>query len=259
MATKRRILTVTLLIAFACGIAWLLVISLESEPVYQGKRLGAWLVELDKEMPASNFSDTNGPAATAIQQIGTNAIPYLRSLLKAKDSRLKTALITFTRKHPWLGIHLTPADVLRRRAASAVFCLGSRGPPLMPDIMGMFRSTNYDVALTATGAMEVLGYSNPETITAVLAALSERPNASPLFHERAAEAFLILSDNMENANHLHPGVFHEIGYKAAVPALLKALNAPDDMPLCLGATLKPCCGTILNLIDPEAAAQAGVK
>jgi len=259
MANKRRILTVTLLIAAVGFASWLILSSLESEPVYHGKRLGTWLAELDKEMPAANISWTNGPAATAIQQIGTNAVPYLRSLLKARDSRLKTALITFSSKHPWLGIQLTPAEVLRRRAASAVFCLGSRGSPLMPDIMGMYRSTNYDVALTATVTMERLGYCNPETITAVLAALFEPPNASPRFHERAAETFLCLSQNMELADHVHPDVFHAIEYKAAVPALVKALNAPNDMPLCLGATLKPCCGGILMRIDPEAAAKAGVK
>jgi hypothetical protein len=259
MGKHHRIWLAALVLMATGGIAWLLLNSLESEPVYHGKRLGVWLAELDKEMPRGNFYDTNGPAATAIQQIGTNAVPYLRSLLRAKDSRLKTALITFTSKHTWLGIHLTPAEVLRRRAALAVFCLGPRGSPFMPDIMGMFRSTNYDVAFTATEAMEMMGYCNPETITAVLAALSEPPNASPSFHERAAEAFLILSDNMENANHLHPDVFHEIEYKEAVPALLKALDAPNDMPLCLGATLKPRCGTILKLIDPEAAAKAGVQ
>jgi hypothetical protein len=259
MGKHHRIWLAALVLTATGGIAWLLLTSLEVEPVYQGKRLGAWLAELDKEMPAANISWTNGPAATAIQKIGTNAVPYLRSLLRAKDSRLKTALITFTNKHAGLGIHLTPADVLRRRAASAAFCLGPRGSPLMPDIMEMFRSTNYDVAFTATVAMERMGYCNPETITAVLAALSESPNASPRFHERAAEAFLILSQNMELANHAHPNAFHEIGYKAAVPALLEALNAPNDMPLCLGATLKPCSGAILKLIDPEAAAKAGVQ
>jgi hypothetical protein len=138
MGKHHRIWLAVMVLTATGGIAWLLLTSLESEPVYHGKRLGVWVAELDKEMPASNFSDTNGPAATAIQQIGTNAIPYLRSLLMTKDSRLKTALITFSSKHAWLRIHLTPANVLRRRAASAAFCLGPRGSPLMPDIMGMF-------------------------------------------------------------------------------------------------------------------------
>jgi hypothetical protein len=104
-----------------------------------------------------------------------------------------------------------------------------------------------------------MGYCNPETITAVLAVLSEPPNASPDFHLRATEVFLCLSENMELVNHIHPDAFHGIEYKAAVPTLLKALNAPNDMPLCLGATLKPCCGAILKLIEPEAAAKTGVQ
>jgi len=259
MGKHHRISRPALALALMGGIAWLLVTSLEVQPVYQGKRLDTWLTELDKEMPNANITWTNGPAATAIQTMGTNAIPHLRSLLRAKDSRLKSAVIAFTSKHPGLGIHITPADVLRRRAASAAFCLGPPGSPLMPDIMGMFRSTNYDVAFTATMTIERLGYCNPDTITEVLAALSEPPNKSPSFHERAAETFLILSENMALNNVAHPNTFHEVAYQAAVPALLKALNATNDMPLCLGATLKPCSGAILKLIDPEAAAKAGVQ
>jgi hypothetical protein len=158
-----------------------------------------------------------------------------------------------------LGIHLTPAEVLRRRAASGAFCLGSRGSPLMPDILGMFRSTNYDVAFTATETMGRMGYCNPETITAMLAALVEPPNGSPGFHDRATLVFLQLSQGMEIVNADRPNAFHELGYKAAVPALVTALNASNDLPLCLGATLKPCCGAILKRIDPGAAAKAGVR
>ena len=64
---------------------------------------------------------------------------------------------------------------------------------------------------------------------------------------------------MEIVNADRPDAFHEIEYKVAAPALLKALNAPNDMPLCLGATLKPACGAILKRIDPGAAANAGVQ
>ena len=229
------------------------------EPSYQGKRLNEWLAELDKEMPASNISWTNGPAATAIQQIGTNAIPYLRWRLKATDSRLKTALIKFSSQHKWLRVHLSLADNLRRSAASAAFCLGSSGSPLMPDMMGMLRSTNYAEAFTIADTMGRMGYCNPETIPTLLAALNEPPNASPGLHERAALLFLNLSQGMEIVIVDHPGQFHELGYKATVPALLKTLNAPKDMPLCLGATLKQCCSTILKAIDPEAAARDGVQ
>jgi hypothetical protein len=259
MGKHHRIWLAALVLTATGGIAWLLLTSLEVAPVYQGKRLGAWLADLDTEMPPSNFSDTNGPASTAIQQIGTNAIPYLRSLLKVKDSHVKMALMSFTDRHSWLRIRLTPADVLHRRAASAAFCLGSRGSPLMPDIMAMFHSTNYDEAFTATVTIERMGYCNPESITRALAALSEPTNASPNFHERATETFLCLSQSMNIANVLHPDAFHDLKYKEAIPPLLKALNAPNDMPLCLGATLKPCCGAILKLIDPEAAAKAGVQ
>jgi hypothetical protein len=98
-----------------------------------------------------------------------------------------------------------------------------------------------------------MGYCNPETITAMLAALIEPPNGSPGFHDRATLVFLQLTQGMEIVNVDRPDAFHEIEYKAVVPALLNALNASNDMPLCLGATLKPACGAILKRIDPAAA------
>jgi hypothetical protein len=259
MGKHRRNWLAAAALATLIGVGWLLLSSVESEPVYQGKRLSAWLAELEQEMPRSNFSGTNGPAATAIQQIGTNAIPCLRRRLKAADSRLKTTMIAFASRHKWFNIRLTLADDLRRTAALATFCLGPRGSPLLPDIMSQFRSTNYAEAFTATETMGRMGYCNPDTLPALLAALNEPPNASPGFHGRAAFALMQLCNCMEIVNVDRPDAFHNPGYRAALPALLKALSAPTDMPLCLGATLKPCCGNILKRIDPEAAANAGVK
>src|SRR5579863_6689191 len=89
MGKRHRMRMAALVLAVVGGIAWLLLTSIKVEPVYQGKRLSTWLVELDKETQPASIWWTNGPAATAIQRIGTNGIPYLHAMLKAKDSRLK--------------------------------------------------------------------------------------------------------------------------------------------------------------------------
>ena len=125
--------------------------------------------------------------------------------------------------------------------------------------MGEFLSTSYAEAFTITETIGRLGYCNPETIPMLLAALNGPPNLSPGFHDRAAFVLLQLSQSMEIVNVACPDAFHGLGFNAARSALSKALNAPNDMPLCLGATLKSCCGSILKSIDPEAAAKAGVK
>src|SRR5207247_1668570 len=131
------------------------------EPVHQGKTLSEWLENLDKEMPNSNYVGTNGPAATAIQQIGTNAIPYLRQMLNARDSRLKAKLITLSSKQTFVKTHITRADDWRRRAAFATFVLGQRGSPLLPQIMSLFRDKDYEAARTATTVLGCIGYCNP--------------------------------------------------------------------------------------------------
>jgi hypothetical protein len=258
MWKKHLIFLAVLLVAVAGDMAWL-ILREPPEPVYQGKRLSDWLVELDKEMPPSNYVSVDSRAAVAIQEMGTNTLPFLRRLLKARDTRLKTTLVEFARKQGFIRIRFTLANDLHRRAALAAFCLGPRGSSLMPEIMALFRARNYQDAFTVTEVLGRIGYCNAETLPTLLAALNEPPNTSPDFHGRAAFAFMQLYTCMEIVNVERPDAFHEPAYEAAVPALLKALNAPNDMPLAFGATLKPYCGTILKRIDPEVAAKAGVK
>src|SRR5262245_65199958 len=85
--SKRRVITVLALAAIVvAGIAT--IMSRPSEPVYQGKPLSTWLEELRVSWPGAG----SAKATEAVKVIGTNALPYLVSALKAKDSRLKLKL-----------------------------------------------------------------------------------------------------------------------------------------------------------------------
>src|SRR5204862_6347266 len=134
-------------------------------------------------------------------------------------------------------------------------CCGVRGSTLLAATVRYTRSRNYPDASHLTAVLATRAYYNPETLPALLAALDEPPNASPYFHDRAAYALVQLYGCMNLVNVDRPDAFHEPGYEAAVPALMKVLNAPNDKPLCPGYSLKPCCGTILKRINPETAAK----
>jgi hypothetical protein len=54
-------------------IAVALLSSRTTEPPFQGKGLGAWLIEI---MNAGSDREAE-PAKNAVRQIGTNAVPYL--------------------------------------------------------------------------------------------------------------------------------------------------------------------------------------
>src|SRR5882762_6938554 len=75
----------------------------EPEPVFQGTPLSVWLTGLDE--------GSNGPrpdfraAREAVRQIGTNAIPALLRMFRAKDSALTLKLISLVAKQQIIKIH----------------------------------------------------------------------------------------------------------------------------------------------------------
>ena len=245
MSKRVQIALAVLLVA---ALAWLAMCP--REPVYNGSPLSVWLVQLDQEMPNGNYVGTNGPAATAIQQIGTNAIPFLRELLHARDSGLKTKLIDLSSKQRLMKFHVARANDWRRRAAFATFCLGPSGSPLMPEIMRLFRDSNYEAAFTVARVVGCIGYCSPETLPALIAALED---GSPGVRARAAFAVCQLNScfMIVDGNELPNGGFPE-RCKAAVPSLFKALNDTDS-------EVRRVAAMALQQIDSGAATKAGVK
>jgi hypothetical protein len=53
----------------------------QHEPVYQGKRLSAWVDEVAALDHLAEIVNSNSPQVKAVRDIGTNAIPWLVSEL----------------------------------------------------------------------------------------------------------------------------------------------------------------------------------
>jgi len=97
-----------LLVAVLGGFAWL-VLSQPREPVYQGKSLSVWLQNYVRppkfvgELPGLRETDE------AVRQMGTNAIPTLSRMLRARDASWKVWLMTLAKKQRVIRIHFVPA------------------------------------------------------------------------------------------------------------------------------------------------------
>ena len=99
MRTKRRRLFAALFLVLIGGTIWLVAVPREPpEPLYQGKPLTFWLGR--SYFHPLNLADQQA-ATAAVQRAGTNAIPTLLRLMRARDSKTKAWVFNWLHlKHP---------------------------------------------------------------------------------------------------------------------------------------------------------------
>lgn len=114
MGNKSRILIAALLVAVLCALAWLaLLLCKANEPVYEGKKLSAWLQDIDYGQPQAK----RDKAGEAIRSMGTNTLPFLlHDLDVARQSRLKEYLIRLARKQSRFKLNWSNANERSRQA-----------------------------------------------------------------------------------------------------------------------------------------------
>jgi hypothetical protein len=97
-----------------------------SEPEFEHRPLSLWLKDLDcLDKP------TWHRAETAIGEMGTNSLPTLKSLLHARDSFLKRALLRVTEDFPAINLDSAEAHYDSALEACRILCHRSvqKGPP----------------------------------------------------------------------------------------------------------------------------------
>jgi len=136
-----------------------------NEPVYQGRRLSAWL-----RVVASVNEVEADQATEAVKEMGTNALPTLIRMLGTRESLLKSKLRQASFRYPlvwrfnilgadppelaWIGFrilssHAKPAvpqliemlgtedDLIRSRVASSLMAIG---PAAFPELLEAYRT-----------------------------------------------------------------------------------------------------------------------
>ena len=137
MRKRVHIALAVLLVSLAGVIAWQ-VLHLR-EPVYQGKRLSSWLEAYKLHGVAGvetwQVREEQQKADEAVRQAGTNALPTLLRMLRAKDSALKVKLMDLAARQHFIRIKYTPAEELNYRACWAFGVLRGKARSAIPALM----------------------------------------------------------------------------------------------------------------------------
>jgi hypothetical protein len=115
MRKRFQIILTLVVIALLAALAW--QVQRPHQPVYQGKTLSTWLDQYSNPTPLKS----RDAAQTAIQTIGTNAIPILLKMIRTHDFPLERNLIKLVRKQSLIPIRWRTGDECRAQA-----CLGFR-------------------------------------------------------------------------------------------------------------------------------------
>ncbi len=238
MSKRRLILVAALVPAVLGGLMWILVYVHNSEPVYEGKRLSAWV--MGKEPRAEE----------AIRRIGTNSIPTLLRMLSARDSALKLKLLALANKQRLIKIHVVSAAEQNMNAALAFHALRNDAKGAVPALMKIY-GKQYSPE-SQFSVVVALGYIGPDAKSAFPLLVRAKfdnehsTNQSRLAISRHAEQALseilmpttdcaslmtdTLSDPDPRMRRFAASTLLEFGArsKPAIPKLIELLKDPDS-------------------------------
>lgn len=232
--------------AISAGLAALILIAVvlaatrSKEPAYGGKRLGEWLgsVPSTSELTRQQFE-------TAIREIGTNSIPYLRKMLAAEDSHLKITLARLLARQNMIKVKIPMAQDKRLRATLACSALGPSAAPLIPDLLGLVENGRgpYNSVMWALSRMDEVAVE-PLVLALTNSNVALREMASGSLGYMGPPASNAIPNLLASLKDPDPGVrinsslsLGKIGIGSAdvVEELAKCLSDPDPAVLCNAA------------------------
>src|SRR2546421_3735492 len=246
---QRRASCVGLLMALVCllGLALFSHLFSHQEPTYQGKPLSEWAQQYGANHWSGTDRAADKEAEFAIQQVGTNAIPFLLGMMRARDSALKKKLRMIVPEvwHDDLRLRDSSGEV-RRVGAHGLAALGTNAAAAVPALIELARNhPDDDGRYIAVFAIRTLGSAAEPAIPFLIQCLTNKINfirddaalGLGYIHRRSEIAVPALIQYLEFAR-TSPSSFElrdaieslarfGIESKAAVPALLSLLNDPS--------------------------------
>jgi hypothetical protein len=280
MSARQRKLAGVIAFAFVISLlAWRLLHS--PEPSYNGKPLTAWAEQYRTNHWRWAGSAAEKDAEFAIQQIGTNGIPFLLELVRARDSVMKQRLRKVFPMSWWTRLDLiqTRGEVRRRVGVAGLLALGTNAVLAVPELIElashhpmddgpypdsdghqMVMTALYGLGPTAEPAIPFLiprltnDALNERVIAAeLLGKIQRRPNiVVPALIAYLERAISLGSDEVEVGKAVYPIAEFGTNARPAVPTLLSLLNHSSPW-------VREIVTNCLSRIDAEAAAKAQVR
>jgi hypothetical protein len=242
---------------------------------HQGKSLDDWLNQYANNISMDPQSDeaksATYEARNAIREIGTNALPYLITLVKAHDSSFKVKVIMLLQKQSFMPWHPRTAADYHRMAGAGFEALGSSAAPTVDMLTGLLDNPDAGVRVTAAAALQEIGPSAKSAVPSLLRHLGDKDLNVTL------RCITALSEVRQCPETVVPALAALIGTskfgsqqpivtlisinavaafgsqaKAAVPAIRAHLN-DNDFDIRASAT------DSLMTIDPDSANESGLK
>ena len=182
--TKRHLLWVGATLLFA-GAVLAVLLSTPKEPVYQGRKLSAWL----EAATGSNPQVAVTSAWAAVHAVGADGLPWLLAELQARDSVFRNLHIFWeteirrSERRP-----LSPVQ-RETRARAGLAMLGDAALPAIPELAGRLSDSN--VSVSARLALDVIAGGLKSHLVSKPAGLTNIPPlASPKAHAAVVDAYL---------------------------------------------------------------------
>ncbi len=243
MRTKSRILLFAASFLAAIGLlVWFVeFVRRPPEPVYQGRTVTFWLENAHDH--SASLADQKA-AGDAIHQAGTNAIPTLLRLMRARDSTAKTKILKWFQRHPRFKAPFVSANNKNMEAYLGFLALDRDTRFAVPELIQI-----YETAPESTAARiipDIFRSLGPDANPAVPALIHAAVNSTN--HNARAEAVLALGTIRSRP-------------EIVVPALINSLRDTDYYTRAnaaqalanFGADARPALPALTNLLgDPDA-------
>lgn len=209
---KKPVIAGGLLIAFAMAITGI-IFSCPSEPMYDGKPLSFWLSRYTDE----NRTETSVQEADhALEAIGSNAVPTLLKLIKARDLPFEPLCVDWLRKQHLIRIEWSSEQDKRALAVYGFRHLRSASRIGVPELVKIYEQAANDGSRSATErrtavieSLRRIGSAAKDAVPMLIALPLRDTNV--YFRATAVDALGEIHSNPE----------------ASVPALIQCFDDPD--------------------------------
>ena len=270
----RIALRVVLVAAVSAGV-WLALRPIE--PVYEGKSLSVWAEQYGTNHFSYSGSHPGGKleqeAQIAIRNIGTNAIPFLLSIMHTKPSPLKQRALNFIPTEmeerfnlPTIIDYQNELNTRRGWGAAGIIALGSEAKPAIPTLFLMLKDSDAMMRAMAILTFGELGPSAKVALPDLINCAKDSFGGVRMcaiislgkIREEPKQVVPVLASYLNDKDwNVRVHAVTSLGQfgpeaKLAIPQITSLLNDQDF-------AVRGEATNALKAIDPEAAAKAGIK